>query len=285
MKKLFREYLSMLKPLPIEGIPDLFLFRPIAFVLVKALSRFPVTPNQVSIAAMVTGISSGICFSRGTRESFLWAGLLYAATAVIDCSDGMLARYKKNGSPVGRIVDGTIDYINGLAIFTGLGIGMSKMALMPQLYLWIVVVVAALSMTIHSILVDYYRGQFCAHALKIRHSINDEISIFSAELQRLQKKNSLFLTRILIRIYLIYCRIQLKYSHKQIQYNSQKYYKANVLMLRLWLMIELSMHICMLCLSGILYRPELFLGYTIVFANIWIILIVPLQIRANKKSL
>jgi len=275
----------MLKPLPIEGIPDLLLFRPIAFVLVKVLARFPITPNQVSVTAMVTGIGSGICFSRGTREGFFWAGLLYAATAVIDCSDGMLARYKKNGSPVGRIVDGTIDYINGLAIFTGLGIGISKMALMPQLYLWIVIAVAVLSMAIHSILVDYYRGQFCTHALNIRHSINDEMTIFSVELKHLQKKNGQFLNKILIRIYLIYCRIQLKYAHKQVQYNSQNYYRANVLLLRLWLMIELSMHICALCLSGILYRPELFLSYTIVFANIWIILIVPLQIRANKKSL
>jgi len=140
----------------------------------------------------------------------------------------MLARYKKNGSPVGRIVDGTIDYINGLAIFTGLGIGISKMALMPQLYLWIVIAVAVLSMAIHSILVDYYRGQFCTHALNIRHSINDEMTIFSVELKHLQKKNGQFLNKILIRIYLIYCRIQLKYAHKQVQYNSQNYYRANV---------------------------------------------------------
>lgn len=274
----------MLKPLPVEGIPDLFLFRPIAFVLVKVLSRFPVTPNQVSISAMITGVGSGFCFSRGTRESFLWAGLLYAATAVLDCSDGMLARYKKNGSPVGRIVDGTIDYINGLAIFTGLGVGMSKMAMVPQFYLWIVIAVAALSMAIHSILVDYYRSQFCTHALKIRHSIDAEISIFSVELQLLQQKRIQPITRLLISIYLGYCHIQIKYAHKQVQYDSQNYYKANKILLRLWLMIELSMHICMLCLSAILYKPELFLGYTIVFANIWILLIVPLQQRANKKS-
>jgi len=284
MKKLFREYLSMLKPLPVEGIPDLILFRPIAFVLVKVLSRFPVTPNQVSISAMITGVGSGFCFSLGTRESFLWAGLLYAATAVLDCSDGMLARYKKTGSPVGRIVDGTIDYINGLAIFTGLGVGMSKMAMVPQFYLWIVIAVAALSMTIHSILVDYYRSQFCTHALKIRHSIDAEISIFSVELQLLQQKRIQPITRLLISIYLGYCHIQIKYAHKQVQYDSQNYYKANKILLRLWLMIELSMHICMLCLSAILYKPELFLGYTIVFANIWILLIVPLQQRANKKS-
>ncbi|MDO9547713.1 MAG: CDP-alcohol phosphatidyltransferase family protein [Candidatus Marinimicrobia bacterium] len=285
MKKLFREYLSMLKPLPVEGIPDLILFRPIAFVLVKVLSRFPITPNQVSVAAMVTGISSGICFSRGTRECFLWAGLLYGATAVLDCGDGMLARYKKNGSPVGRIVDGTIDYINGLAIFTGLGIGMSKMALMPQFHLWIVIAVAALSMAIHSILVDYYRSQFFIHALKIRHSIHDEISVFADELSHLKRDRKKPVNRLLIRIYLFYCHIQIKYAKKQVQYDADKYYNANKIMLRLWQAIELSMHICVLILAAILYKPELFLGYTIVFANIWILLIVPFQKMANKKSI
>jgi len=285
VKKLFREYLSMLKPLPVEGIPDLILFRPIAFILVKVLALFPITPNQVSVAAMVTGIGSGICFSRGTSTSFLWAGLLYGATAVIDCSDGMLARYKKNGSLTGRIVDGTIDYVNGLAIFTGLGIGMSKMSLAPVCSLWIFIPIAALSMALHSIAIDYYRSQFFTHALKIRHSIGDEISVFSIELKRLQQNNIQPVNRLLITIYLIYSRLQIKFAKKELQYDSQKYYQSNKIMLRLWQIIELSMHICVLMLSAFLYKPEMFLYYTIIFANIWMLPTSIFQIIANKRSL
>ena len=282
---MLREYRSMLKPLPIEGFPDLLLFRPIAFFLVKFLSRFPVSPNQVSLAALITGIGSSVCFSRGTKTGFFWAGLLYGATAVIDCSDGMLARYKKSGSPVGRIIDGSVDYINGLAIFTGLGVGMSKMALMPDSYLWIVILTAALSMAVHSVLIDYYRSQFFTHALNVRHSLSDEIAVFSTELERLhQTKKKLFI-RLLIRIYLTYCRIQTTYSKKEVRYDAEKYYRANQGMLRLWQVIELSVHICILAISGILYKPEIFLGYTIILANIWILVILPFQIRANKRSI
>lgn len=285
MRKIFREYRSMLKPLPIEGIPDLILFRPLAFFLVKIFARLPITPNQVSLSALVTGVGSGICFSRGTNTSFLIAGILYGATAVLDCSDGMLARYKKNGSPVGRIVDGFIDYLNGLAIFTGLGIGMSKMSAVPADLLWIIIPIGALSMAAHSIIVDYYRSEFLTHALNVRHSISDEIALFSDKLQSLRRDNAKPLIRLLIRIYLFYSGIQLKYAKRPIRYNAQRYYAINKIMLRLWQVIELSMHICVLILAAFLYRPEIFLYYTIVFANLWMLLIIPVQKAANKKSL
>lgn len=284
MIKLFREYKSMLKPLPVEGIPDLFLFRPLAFFLVKIAAHSPITPNQLSVTALATGLASAFCFSRGTPRSFLWAGLLYGATAMIDCSDGMLARYKKNGTPIGRIIDGSVDYLNGTAIFLGLGIGVSKMTSFASVYIWTTIFVAATSMALHSILVDFFRGQFFIHALKIKHSINDEITVFNNELRKLKQAKAGILRQYLIKIYLLYCRIQLRLKIKPVEFNAQKYHRNNTIMLRLWLMIELSMHICMLMLAAFLYKPEIFFLYTIVFSNIWMVLLVPLQIIANNRS-
>ncbi len=42
---------------------------------------------------------------------------------IIDCSDGQLARLKKNGTHTGRIIDGSADYITAAFVFIGLGIG------------------------------------------------------------------------------------------------------------------------------------------------------------------
>lgn len=284
MKNLWHEYKLMLKPLPIEGLPDLFLFRPLAFILVKILARLPVTPNQVSVTAILTGISSGVCFARGSRESFLAGGILYGLTAVIDCSDGMLARYKGNGSLTGRIVDGAIDYTNGIAIFTGLGIGMSKMSALPGELLWAIILLAALSMIFHSIILDHHRNQFYVHALNVRRPIAEEITQFSAELERLKKEHIQPVNRLLIRIYLLYCRLQSGVKMSSARHNTERYYRINRITLKLWQLIELSAHICVLIIAAVLYRPDIFLVYTIIFANLWTLIMLPVQIIANRTS-
>lgn len=283
MKKLFREYISALKPLPVEGISDLILFRPLGFLLMKFFYLFPITPNQVSVSAMLTGILCGICFSLGTPLSFLFAGVFYGITHLLDCTDGMLARFKKNGTLTGRIIDGLIDYVNGIAIFLGLGIGMSRMALSLPVSVWLAAALAAISMVFHSILVDYYRGQFLLHALGIFNTLEDEIAEFTTELEKLKRQNIQPITQNLISIYLSYCRIQKKFSGKPRKYTAQQYYQANKHLLLLWSPVDLSTHVLVLIVSAILYKPEIFLFYTILFANLGILLIAPIQNAINKK--
>ena len=283
VKKLFREYKSTLKPLPIESIPDLFLFRPIAFILVKLLYYSPVTPNQVSVSAIIFGISSGLCFSKGTPGSFALAGTFYGVAHILDCADGMLARIKKNGTPTGRIVDGLVDYINGIAIFTGLGIGLSKVSVNLPAPIWLVILLAAVSITIQCILVDYYSGQFLIHARGERKSISKEIADFTDELEKLRRQNCCYFQRLLIRFYLGYSAIQNKYSRKQRKYNPQRYYQMNKYLLRLWSMIGPSANILILVISSFLFKPQIFLIYAIFIANGWIVLISLIQRVVNKK--
>ena len=121
------DYKASLKNTQVEEILDLLIFRPLAFLLVKVLYHTSLTPNQISLLAMLTGIISGYFFAQGTQTDFLIGGLLYSLSNVIDCCDGMIARLKKNGSSVGRIVDGVVDYIVSIAVYVGLAIGMGKM--------------------------------------------------------------------------------------------------------------------------------------------------------------
>jgi len=283
MKKLFREYKSSLKPMPIESIPDLFLFRPIAFILVKLLYYSPVTPNQVSVSAIIFGISSGLCFSKGAPGSFALAGMFYGIAHVLDCVDGMLARIKKNGTPTGRIVDGLADYTIGIAIFTGLGIGLLKMSVNLPAPIWLVILLAAVSTAIQCILVDYYSGQFLIHARGDRKSISGEIAELTDELEKLRRRHCCYFQRLLIKFYLGYSAIQNKYSRKQRKYDPQQYYRMNKYLLRLWSMVGPSVNILMLVISSLLFKPEIFLIYAIFIANGWIVLISLIQRVVNKK--
>ncbi len=277
LKKLFREYLSIIKPLPIEGVPDLVLFRPIAFVLVKILRYVPVTPNQISMSAILTGVGAGIYFATGTQKGLINGGILCLCAVVLDCADGMLARLKNQGSPLGRIIDGIVDYANGIAIFTGLAIGLTKMSRHYFLPAWILVLIAGISVIFHSILVDYYRQQFCIQALGIRHSSREEIAELSAELVKPYRGKRQYINELIINIYLYYCRFQRINSPREKHFDTNNYYRVNVYLLRLWLMIEQSLRVLILAIACFIYRPEIFLFYVIVLANAWVLIMLPVQ--------
>ena len=277
LKKLFREYLSVIKPLPIEGIPDIVLFRPIAFALVKLLRYVPVTPNQISMSAILAGIGAGICLATGTPKGLIYGGSFCLCAVVLDCADGMLARLKNKCTPTGRIIDGIVDYVNGIAIFAGLAIGLTKMSGHYFLPAWILVIIAGISVIFHSILVDYYRQQFCFHALGIRQSSREEINKLAAELVQLRRGRRRYFKELIISIYLYYCRFQRVYSRRERHFEAREYYRINVYLLRLWLMIEQSLRLLILAIACFIYRPEIFLFWAIVLANTWILIMLPVQ--------
>ena len=120
------DYKKSLKMKEVEEIFDLLLYRPLAFILVKSIIRTNITPNQLTIMAIVMGIISGCFYSQGTQICFIVGGLFYLLFNVFDCSDGQLARLKKNGTHTGRIIDGIADYIAAIAVFIGVGIGFAS---------------------------------------------------------------------------------------------------------------------------------------------------------------
>jgi phosphatidylglycerophosphate synthase len=107
---LYNEYKASLKSFDVEEILDLVLYRPISFLLVKLIYRTNFTPNQISIVSMIFGLGSGIAFYFGEYQYIIAGGIFIFLSNVLDCADGQLARLKKNGTKVGRIIDGFIDY-------------------------------------------------------------------------------------------------------------------------------------------------------------------------------
>ena len=129
MSKLFRAYKKSLKDYSVDEALDFFLFRPFAFIIVLLVYKLPITPNQLSLVSLIVGITSGFFFSTGDTSGFFYGGVLYGLTRVVDCSDGMLARLKKNGTPLGRVVDGMVDHFSAFVVFAGLAIGIPHFTL------------------------------------------------------------------------------------------------------------------------------------------------------------
>lgn len=283
MISLYQEYKKSLKDISVEEVMDLYLFRPIAFVFVKLIYRLPVTPNQLSFCSVLFGIMSAIFFARGDSTGFLYAGIFFGLTRVIDCSDGIVARLKKNGTVLGRIIDGIADYSNGILVYAGFGIGLAKTGIEFPVSPWLLVILSAIFMAMHSIIIDYNKSEFMAHALGKKTSTREDKKLFSEELEKIKRKKGKYIDKVLIRMYLWYLSIQTIKSPEEKKYDQKMYYDANRQALRLLTLTGSSTYIFMLMVSSLLYKPAIFFYYAIGVSNVWMFLIWVINIRTSKR--
>jgi len=102
---------------------DKYFNRPIASVIVRAVFRTGVTPNQLTYAAFVLGLAAAYLFSRGTAAGFLAAGILVQLSSILDNADGMLARARDQMTEFGAQLDIFLDRLNEFFLFIGIVLG------------------------------------------------------------------------------------------------------------------------------------------------------------------
>jgi phosphatidylglycerophosphate synthase len=102
---------------------DKYFNRPLASLIVRAIFRTAVTPNQLTYLAFALGLASAYFFSRGTASAFLAGGILIQVSSIMDNADGMLARARNQMSEFGAQLDIYLDRVNEFFLFTGLVLG------------------------------------------------------------------------------------------------------------------------------------------------------------------
>lgn len=307
-KNVFKEFVDSLKGIEAEEVFDLIIFRPLAFLFVKATYSTKLTPNTTSIIAMIFGIIGGYFYAFGYYSFVILGSLFYLMCNVFDCADGQIARLKKNGTKTGRIIDGFIDYIVSIAVFVGIPYGLSSMYqaglitywgnqylhLNPYVYVWLLAILAGISSAAQAMLFDYYRNQWINLIYDKSSSLQDEIKEFQIEKERIiNKKSGNKFDLFLINIYLKYSASQLKIqkqSHDGKSINSivskEDYYKKNKTILRMWSFMGSTTHITLCIVCGLFYNLELFLLICLIPLNILMLIlqIVQKKILANLKK-
>ena len=115
---------------------DYLVNRPLASLLVRALARTKISPNQVTALSGLVGIASGIVVAtapQGLSLQIPVGGLLLFISIVLDCADGQLARLRGQSSMMGRALDGYVDVIPTGSIFLGFAWFMYKAGYDPIL--------------------------------------------------------------------------------------------------------------------------------------------------------
>lgn len=164
------DYRAMAKPRAVEEVGDIYLIRPLGFLIVQALRRTPVTPTMVSALAVLAGwLSAWFYFAsnRGGTVPLLAAlgALAMLLHSALDSADGQLARLKKMHTPLGRIIDGFCDNLSFGAVYVAIVAGSWDRMPQHRPALVLLALVAVLSHSVQSSLVEFLRTLYlhCVH--------------------------------------------------------------------------------------------------------------------------
>ena len=277
---LLKEYKRSIKMTDAEEILDLIFYRPIAFLFVKGIYQLPITPNQVTLLSLVAGLIAAWYFALADGTAFVSAALWYALANVLDCSDGQLARLQNSGTHFGRVVDGGVDYISSLAIFLGVGIGMSRSG-QEQ---WWLVSATMISSAIHAIFFDHYQNEYISMVRGEKNFLEREIDRFTTELRKLETSHRYGLQQFVLRLYLRYLNLQKISSTKRgaAMFVPDHYRARNSLMIRLWSFLGPTMNRSTLIGCALAGRVDLYLWAIMIPGNCWMVLCYLLQKRIHR---
>jgi len=284
----FQEYKRGLKSAAIEELLDLVVYRPLAFLLVKAIERTPVTPNQLTLLSMVFGIIGGAFLALGGAAACAAGGVFFFLYNVVDCSDGQLARLKHSGTHLGRILDGVADYVVSFAAYVGIGIGYATPSDTP-LALWALTAAAGLSNATQSGLLDFYRNRYLEASGVKRTAGGEEQRTFRAEFETLRSQRGRTLEKVLVGAYVLYCRVQDRVTggneKESAQWNAdpEGYVRANRLIMRCWTILGPTTQWSLLIVCGLLNRMDIYLWGIAGVGNVLAVILTIAQRWTNAR--
>jgi len=281
------DYKRSLKLPEVEEIFDLYFYRPLAFAVVKAIYRTNITPNQLTVISMAIGVMGGVCFGLGHSEAVTVGALLYGLSIVLDCSDGQLARLKKNGTRLGRILDGLVDYVVSLAVYIGIGIGLAPESGDDRLW-WLLLLAAGVSNLFHSAALDYYRNRYMDIVQGTGHTDDDDFQSFKLEYERLSEEKGRRSRKAAIWLYLKYLTLQKKLAFngdapRLLKVPGEDFFRRNKAALRLWTFLGSSTQGTLLIVTALLDHIDLYFWGIIVVGNIWAAIMFVVQTRIDHR--
>ncbi len=285
---LFEEYKKTLKMVEVEEVLDLVFYRPLAFIFVKSILKTNLTPNHLTIISILFGVMASVMLGFANANGYIFAGVFFIIYDVLDCSDGQLARLKKNGTYIGRILDGFGDYIVSIAAYLGIGFGFANHSNDP-LFWWGMIIAAGASNAIHSSMLDYYRNRFLDYALNRKSMLGDDLKFLREEYNRLLTQKGKKFDKVMLWIYFKYSAVQLKFSSSTIEsetkkYNSADFYNKNKLIIHLWTYLGPTTEISLLILCAFINRIDIYLIGLITVGNILAGLFYLIQRNINSST-
>lgn len=120
--------------------------------LMSAVSRLPVTPNQITVVGTAITFLAAVLVAMGQLR---WGGVVLAVGGTFDILDGALARSTRRSYPYGAFLDSTLDRYSEGAMYIGLAAYFSTVG--GDIGRWLIIGTAAA--LAGSFLVSYVRAR------------------------------------------------------------------------------------------------------------------------------
>src|SRR6266404_2801428 len=142
----------------VEGVFDLYFYRPIGLRLAQFFERLKMTPAGVTFLAGLFGVLAGhLYYYRDLRINIVGMAFHVCANA-LDNADGQLARLTRRESREGRVIDSLADHLIFLSIYLHLALRCSIEGASPLV--WLLAVTAGISHGLQGAAADYYRTTY-----------------------------------------------------------------------------------------------------------------------------
>jgi hypothetical protein len=200
-------YWACLKPREVEETIDVWVHRPIAYLLAQAVYHTPVSPNAITVCSMLLGVAA---FGYVLVGRLVLAGTLVFLSAVFDCADGQLARMRGTSSALGRALDGLADGVVTVATVGGgiylvwqkygepLPLGIAALALCAA---------TAVTGSFHTSLYDHYKNVFL-RLTNTKYQSGEYLDTAEAQVER-RREGLDPISWLALTIYLSYLKGQL----------------------------------------------------------------------------
>src|SRR6266542_4832740 len=101
----------------VEGVFDLYFYRPIGFWLARFFARLKMTPAAVSLLAGIFGVIAGhLSYYRNLSVNVVGL-MLHVCAHTLDNAGGQLARLTDRESREGRILDSVADHLVFVSVY------------------------------------------------------------------------------------------------------------------------------------------------------------------------
>lgn len=142
----------------VEGVLDIYFYRPIGYRLARLFAAIGFTPSMVSLVGAGVGVAAGhLYFYRDLRLNVIGMAL-HVLTNALDNADGQLARLTNRGSLHGAVMDGFADYVVFVSIYIHLAL--RHISGGGSAAIWLLVIAAGISHAVQSMMIDFYRNAY-----------------------------------------------------------------------------------------------------------------------------
>jgi phosphatidylserine synthase len=275
---------------------NLWVHRPIAYAFVALIYRTAITPNQITLLALLVGIGAGAAWFEGSPQMMVVGGIMLWVSAILDGADGILARAKKMFSDLGRALDGSADTVVALATVPA---GFYHIWVHHHSPLHLMIMPIALVTAIfHIELYDFYKESYLQRTNPAWSGQPERLADVEARLPRLIAEKASWPALVATHMYIGLVRAQTRIvgftnpwgarEHLTFPVSDETirvYRKHNAGPMRLWSMISLCPHSYTMAICGMFDRLDIYLWLRVVAANVIFVTVLIWQRASSRRAL